>query len=115
MAFVYNIVFTKEEILQLILKEYILLGITCFFCVIYLYFKIKLKNVKLIDFNVSNNISFKFTIIIFLIFQIIDFYYENGFIGMISQWFTYWIMGIMSIVIINLINMYKNYKYFQGK
>jgi len=80
-----------------------------------LYFKIKLKDVEIIDFNVNNNISLKFTILLFLVFQVVDFYYEDGFIGMISQWFMYWVMGIMSVLIMNLINYYKNYKYFQGK
>ena len=39
-----------------------------------------------------------------------DYYYEDGFRGMISQWFLYWIYGIIALLLIQAINYYKNYK-----
>ena len=39
-----------------------------------------------------------------MIFQVVDYIYEDGFIGMISQWFLYWIMGIIALLLMGIIN-----------
>ena len=41
---------------------------------------------------------------------IYDYYNEGGFLGMISQWFVYWIMGVFAFLLVENINYYKNYK-----
>jgi hypothetical protein len=51
----------------------------------------------------------------FLIFQVVDYYMEDGFIGMISQWFLYWVMGIIALLLMQIINYYKNYKLIQQR
>ena len=99
----------------MVLDEYILiLSILLLLC-LNIYLKIKYKNTEIIDFVSDNNISIKYTILIFLVFQAVDYHYENGFIGMISQWFMYWLMGIFSVLLMSLINYYKNYKYVLSK
>jgi hypothetical protein len=40
---------------------------------------------------------------------------EDGFIGMISQWFLYWVMGIIALLLMQIINYYKNYKLIQQR
>ncbi|HIP13029.1 MAG TPA: hypothetical protein EYG97_00960 [Arcobacter sp.] len=112
---VYYSILSIDEIKTIVLEEYILLCITTVLFLVFILFKLKLKNIDIIDFNVNNNISLKFTIGLFLVFQVVDYYYENGFIGMISQWFMYWVMGILSLLVITTINYYKNYKYFLNK
>ena len=80
---------------------------------IYLYFRVKLKDYEIIDFNKNTNLSFKTTVILFMIFQVVDYIQQDGFIGMISQWFLYWIMGLITLVLMEIINFYKNYKVLQ--
>ena len=74
------------------------------------YFRSKLKGYELIDFNKKNTFSLQSTIGFFLIFQVVDYFYEDGFIGMISQWFLYWIMGLIALLLMQTINYYKNYQ-----
>lgn len=76
---------------------------------IYIFFRFKLKDYELIDFNKNANFSFRTTIIFFLIFQAVDYAQENGFIGMISQWFFYWIMSLIALFLMEIINYLKNY------
>ena len=49
----------------------------------------------------------------FVIFQIVDFYFEDGFIGMISQWFVYWVFAIIAWLVTNNINFYKNFQFYK--
>ncbi|MEA3498419.1 MAG: hypothetical protein U9R16_05090 [Campylobacterota bacterium] len=74
------------------------------------YFKKKLSGFEIIDYNKNNTPSIQSAIGFFLVFQVVDFYYEDGFIGMISQWFIYWIMGVITVLLMTLINYYRNYK-----
>lgn len=108
--FTYSIVLGEVKTVSIILNEYIfiLLTIPLFFTL--LYYKQKLKTYELIDFNKNNTPSLKSTIGFFLFFQVIDFIYEDGFIGMISQWFMYWIMGLIALLIIEIVNYHRNYK-----
>lgn len=72
--------------------------------------KSKLKGYQIIDFHQKGNLTFKTTILIFLAFQVIDYIYEEGFIGMISQWFIYWSMGYVVFELLRVVNYYKNIK-----
>lgn len=113
MMIVYLFILGSFKTVNIITNEYIFIILVFLLSFVPLYFKRKLEGIELIDFNVNNTISLKNTILFFLIFQVVDYYYEDGFIGMISQWFMYWIMGIMTIQILSIVNYYKNYKYFK--
>lgn len=83
-------------------------------CAAFLYFRFKLKGYEIIDFNKNSNFSFQTTVMLFLVFQVVDYIVEDGFIGMISQWFLYWIMGIIALLLMEIINYYKNYRLLQN-
>ena len=106
----YFTVFGKYRAIDMILDEYMIILAIIPIVIISSYFKRKLKGFNMVDFTQNSQISFKQTVGFFLLFQVIDFYYEGGFIGMISQWFLYWIMGIVTVLVLDTINYYKNYK-----
>lgn len=107
---VYIGIFGEVKTIQIIFEEFmfILLVIPLFF--FSLFYKKKLKGYAIIDFNANSNLTLKNTILLFLFFQVIDYIYEDGLKGMISQWFAYWIMGIIALVVLDIINTYKNLK-----
>ncbi|WP_428023150.1 hypothetical protein [Arcobacter sp.] len=107
---VYLYVLGENKTLEIIKEDYLyILGLIPV-SFIFLYFKFKLKGYEIINFHKNNEISLKSTILFFLVFQVYDYYSEGGFIGMISQWFIYWIMGIIALLLMETINYYKNYK-----
>lgn len=107
---VYLYIFGQVKTIELIKEEYLfIIGLIVIACV-YLYFKVKLKGKDLIDFNKNSSFSLKTTVMFFLIFQVIDYISEDGFIGMISMWFLYWVMGLIALLLMETINYYKNYK-----
>ena len=109
----YLMVFGQEKTLTMITSEYLfILGLIAITFAL-LFFKFKLKGYELIDFNKKNAFSLQSTIVFFLIFQVVDYISEDGFIGMISQWFLYWIMGLIALLLMQTINYYKNYKVLQ--
>ncbi len=101
----------KTILLLLDATTYILVAIGLSF--VLWYYKRKLKTVEIIDFNKNSNLTFQSTALFFLFFQVIDYIYEDGFIGMISQWFFYWIMGIIAFIVITIMNYYKNMQYYK--
>ena len=106
----YLYIFGQEKTIEIIKGEYLfILGLIPITLAL-LYFKIKIKGKDLIDFNKNNAFSLKNAIIFFLIFQVVDYISEDGFIGMISMWFLYWIMGLIALLLMETINYYKNYK-----
>lgn len=113
MISIYLYVFGEAKTIEMIKEEYLFILALIPLTLAFVFFKIKLKNYKLIDFNQNNNISIKSTIVFFLIFQVVDYISEDGFIGMISQWFLYWIMGLLALLLISNINYYKNYQFIQ--
>ena len=106
---IYLIIFGQSKTIEIIKAEYLFILGLIPICIALIYFKIKLKGKELIDFN-NNAFSLKTTIIFFLIFQVIDYISEDGFEGMISMWFLYWIMGLLALLLMQIINYYKNYK-----
>ncbi len=112
---IYSIFLTQDKILTLITDEYIIMSINLLLLFSLLYFKNQLKDLTFHEFIPNTNmVALKSTIIFFLVFQVVDFYYEDGFIGMISQWFTYWVFGLLAYLLTNNINYYKNYKFYRN-
>ena len=106
----YLIVFGQDKTVAMIVQEYLFILALIPISIALVFFKSKLKGYELIDFNKNNTFSLQSTIGFFLIFQVVDYFYEDGFIGMISQWFLYWIMGLIALLLMQTINYYKNYQ-----
>lgn len=111
----YYFILGIDKSIQLIKDEYLSILALIVILLSLLFFKLKLKGHQTINFIRNNQFSLKSTILFFLVFQVVDYYYEDGFIGMISQWFLYWIMGLIAITLMETINCYKNYKYLKNK
>lgn len=105
----------EDKTIEIVKEEYLLLIALIPLFATLIYFKIKLKDYQLINFNNNQGQTLKTTIMFFLVFQVVDYYYEDGFIGMISQWFLYWVMGVIAVLILEIINHYKNYKILFNK
>ncbi len=110
----YYFILGIDKSIQLIKDEYLSIIALIVILISLLFFKLKLKGHQTIDFVQNNQFSLKSTILFFLVFQVVDYYYEDGFIGMISQWFLYWIMGLIAITLMKTINCYRNYKYLKN-
>lgn len=106
---VYIFLLGESKTIEIIKNDYFYLLSLIPMGLIYLYFRLKLKDYELIDFNKNANLSFRTSIIIFLVFEVIDYIQKDGFIGMISQWFFYWVMSIIALVLVENINYLKNY------
>ena len=112
-ATTYYVVFPINQIVNIILDEYITIGVASASLVVYIYFKIKLKDRQIYELIPNTNyVPIKSTILFFLLFEAVDFYTEDGLIGMIKLWFTYWVFGLIVYFITHIINFYKNYKLF---
>jgi len=109
----YSIVLGKVKIILLFLDTTTYIFVALGLLLPLWYYKRKLKTVQILDFNKNNNLTFQSTVLFFLFFQVIDYIYEDGFIGMIRQWIFYWIMGIIAFIVINIINYYKNIQYYK--
>lgn len=109
----YLYIFGEAKTIQMIKEEYLYLIALLLVCVAFLYFKFKLKEYEIIEFIPTNNFSLKSTIILFAIFEVVDYYSEDGFKGMISQWFIYWVFGVIALVLTHTLNYYKNYQIIQ--
>ncbi len=111
---IYYIFLPLNKIVNIVLSEYIIIGITFISIIIYKYFRLKLKDKFIHEFIPNTNyVPIQSTFIFFIIFQVVDFYYEDGFIGMINQWFIYWIFGLLAYFVTHNINFYKNYKKYK--
>ena len=108
-------VFGQEKTFDMLFSEYLFILALLPITSALLFFKFKLKGYEIIDFNQKNSFSLQSTIVFFLIFQVVDYFYEDGFIGMISQWFLYWIMGLIALLLMQTINYYKNYKLLEQR
>lgn len=113
---IYLIIFGQVKTFEIIKSEYLFILVLIPISSVLLFFRLKLKGYELINFN-NNTFSLKATIAFFLIFQIVDYFYEDGFRGMVSMWFLYWIMGLIALLLLETINYYKNYQliYKKGK
>ena len=106
----YLAIFGQDKTIEMIKTEYMFILALIPLILVLIFFKFKLKDYELLDFNKNNTPTLKSTLGIFLIFQVIDYISEDGFIGMISQWFLYWVMGLIALLLLENINYYKNFK-----
>ena len=109
----YSIFLGKVKTIFLFLDATIYIFVAMGLLLPLLYYKRKLKTVEVIDFNKNSSLTFQSTVLFFLFFQVIDYIYGDGFLGMISQWFFYWIMGLIAFIVINIMNYYKNIQYYK--
>ncbi len=112
---IYLYILGENKTIERIKNEYLFILAIVPLGLLFLYFKFKLKDYEIIDYNKNNTFSIQSTIVFFLIFQVVDYFMEDGFIGMISQWFLYWVMGIIAVLLMQNINYYKNYKILNQK
>lgn len=106
----YLYLFGEVKTIKMIEDEYLSIFALLLICISLAFFKIKLKGYEIINFLPNNDNSLKSAVIFFLIFQVYDYFSEDGFLGMVSQWFLYWIMGVIALLLMQTINYYKNYK-----
>ncbi|AXX92704.1 hypothetical protein CPU12_02430 [Malaciobacter molluscorum LMG 25693] len=109
----YLYIFGEEKTMQIIFQEYLYLIALFLVCIAFLFFKFKLNKYEIVEFIPTNNFSLKSTILFFIIFELIDYNSKDGFKGMISQWFIYWVFGVFALVLTHTLNYYKNYKILQ--
>lgn len=112
---VYLFVFGQTKTIEILTKEYLLILSVIPILMTLFYLKNRLKDFEIIDFNKNNQFSLKSSIGFFLVFQVVDYFYEDGFIGMISQWFLYWVLGIITFLLLQTINYFKNYQLLKQK
>ncbi|MGB5793379.1 hypothetical protein [Poseidonibacter sp.] len=111
----YLMVFGENKTIEMIKEQYLFLLALLIISLAVIFFKFKLKDYELINFNKNNSFSLQSTLVFFLIFQVVDYIMEDGFIGMISQWFLYWVMGLIALLLMEAINYYKNYQLIYNK
>jgi len=111
---VYYMFLTPIKIFNIFCEEYITMSVTLTSAIVFLYYKRKLKGKEIFEFIPNSNyVSIKSSIIFFLLFEVVDYYTTDGFMGMISLWFTYWVFGLFAYFMTHNINFYKNYKTYQ--
>ena len=106
---VYLYLFGLEMTVEIVKEERLIIIALLIISGTVLYLKNRLKNHTLINFIPTNTVSLQSSVGFFLLFQISDYFIEDGFIGMIRQWFLYWIMGLFALLLLQLIHYYKNY------
>jgi len=113
-AIVYYIFIPYDTFIELLKDEYILISFIVLFLAIFIYFKIKFLKLDVLPFmgNIKQ-VSLLQSAIFFIIFEVIDFIYEDGFIGMIKLWIMYWLFALLAYFIMNNINYYKNMKFYR--
>jgi uncharacterized membrane protein (DUF4010 family) len=112
MITIYLFVLGTPKTINLIIDEYLFILAFLISLSVAWYLKRKLQKVEIIDFYKQNNLTLKSTLSFFLLFQVVDYIFEDGFIGMISQWFLYWIIGMISVQVFTILNLYKNLKFY---
>ena len=113
----YIYVFGENKTLEILQNEYILFSVLIFLTMAFfiLRFKVKNENIDLSIIPKTPILPIKQSIVFFIVFCAIDYYSEDGFEGMITQWIIYWIFGLISLVLLNFISFYKVYKMIKIK
>ena len=106
----YSIFFKKITTIGLVIDEIPTLGLLLIIAISSFLYKRKLKGYPIVDFQKENSMSLKNLVLFFLVFQVIDYVSEDGFIGMISMWLSYWVFGYIAFFVLNIISYYKNIK-----
>ena len=110
----YSLFFKKITTIGVIIDEIPYIGILIIITIASLLYKRKLKGYPIIDFQKENSMSLKNLVLFFLVFQVIDYIYEDGFRGMISMWLSYWVLGYIAFFILNIMSYYKNFKLIES-
>ncbi|WP_419769014.1 MAG: hypothetical protein ACNI3C_06525 [Candidatus Marinarcus sp.] len=111
--FIYTHVLGEVKTIQLIVDEFWFILALFPFSLLLFYSKYKVKHYE-VTIPVQT-MTFKTSVIFFLFFEVIDYFNQDGFEGMISQWFFYWIMGLLSLCLIETVTNFKIYKLSQLK
>ena len=113
----YFYVFGQNKTLEILQNQYLYVLGLFVLIMVFFYFRNYIKKLHIDISNIPkvNLMPLNQSLGFFIFFCIIDYYYEDGFEGMISQWIIYWIFGLISIVLLNLINYYKIYKLIKAK
>lgn len=111
---IYSFVLTPPQIVNIIVEELLTLAFVFILFLIYSVMK-KMLSKKVIYQLIPKNshVPVKQTLLIFFALQLLDFYFEDGFIGMISLWWMYWLFGIGVYFLMDIINFYKNLKAYK--
>jgi hypothetical protein len=112
----YYYLFDLNEIITILKEEYILSSFVALSFIILLYSYLKLKKYDILPFIPKlGKVPIKQSIVFFSIFEIIDYYSEDGIIGAIKLWYMYWLFGILSLNLMYIFNYYKNFKFYKLK
>lgn len=112
---VYSIYFPLNKAIVLFLDQYIIFITILFLSFLSYYFKRKLKDFHILYFIANiDKVSLKSAVLFFLFFEIIDYYFEEGFEGMISLWITYWCFALLAYLLTININLYKNLRFYKN-
>ena len=106
----YSIFFKNITTIGLIIDEMLYIGILLIIAISSFIYKRKLKGYPIIDFQKDNSMSFKNLVLFFLVFEVIDYVFEDGFNGMLSMWLSYWVFGYIAFFVFNILSYYKNFK-----
>lgn len=110
----YYMIFPFEKIIEIVNKEYIFIILNIILMIFIFYYKRKLSGLKIVSyFSNLQSIPTRSTIVIFLIFQGLDYYYQDSFKDMIALWFSYWVIGVFAYLLTNTINLYKNFRFYK--
>ena len=112
----YYYLFSITDILSILKEEYILSGFVMLSFIVHLLAYNKLKDLDILPFIPKLGLVPIFqSILFFTIFEIVDYFYEDGIIGAIKLWYMYWLFGILSLNIMYIFNYYKNIKFYNLK
>jgi len=113
---VYYYLFSIDEIITIIKEEYILAIFVFISILLHTYSYIKLKKYDILPFIPQlGKVPIIQSTIFFVIFEIVDYYSEDGFIGAIKLWYMYWMFGLLTWNLVFLFNYYKNFKFYSIK
>lgn len=110
---VYYFYLGKNVLIEQVKEEYLFILVLTLLLGVFIYMSSKLKKIGIDKIVISNQISFKSTIIFFILFEIYDYYSFDGLEGMIKQWLFYWILGAISLLLMYCIQAYKVLKYHE--
>jgi len=115
-CFTYYYLFSIEQIYTIIKEEYILGSFVILSIILHLISYLKLRKYDILPFIPKlGKVPFLQSIIFFSIFEVVDYFYEDGVIGAIKLWYMYLLFGILSLNLMYIFNYYKNFKFYNLK
>ena len=116
----YSLFFKKITAVGLLIDELPYIAILIIIAIGSIFYKRKLKGYPIVDFQKENSMGLRNLVLFFLVFQVIDYVFEDGLTGMISMWLSYWVFGYIAFFVLSIISYYKNLKliksgYYNGK